>query len=268
MGHRTLPIDFTVIPGNNVRTLLGMDFLEANGIMLDLGQRVWYFTEEPDLKYDFLRVQIDPMNTAVRKIDFEKPDKNTKEPMSDFLKWASNLKMLSPIPGTPPGLSSPEDVQSPKPTGWKLIKLDTPPPLVRPREPRGIEDTQPEDPRVTYIPINPLQMYSIDISLQPHEGTYLSHSEKEQFNKLLDEYQDIFNEEGDPTPLVEHKIETGNHRPIALKPYRLSPIRQQQLKEKLDVMLKNNIIEECESPWAAPVVLVPKGDSDIRAEYV
>ncbi|XP_063374947.1 uncharacterized protein LOC134662604 [Cydia amplana] len=279
MGHKTLPIQFTVFPDADTRTLLGIDFLETNGVVLDLGQRVWYYYDEPEKKYDFLRVQNEDLLSA-RRIDFEE----SEEPLSDFMAWATNLKMLSPIPNTPDPSpkqdieaqeSSPEkeiaqestpgqQTKPPELSTWKLIKMDSPPPPVRPREPRGIEDNLPEDPRITYLPINPIKLYSLDISLEPHEATYLTNSEKEQVNNLLNEFQDIFNTQGDPTPFAEHKIETGNHKPIALKPYRLSPIRQKQLKDKLDEMLKNNIIKECESPWAAPVVLVPKGDTDIR----
>lgn len=277
MGNRVLPINFTVFPDADTRTLLGIDFLQTNGIILDLGQRVWYFTDSPDTKYEFLRIQ-NEVSTTIKKIDFKdtenngtfmeapvKNDTGSEESLSDFLTWASSLQMISPIPDTPPGLSpNRNDDPLEEKSDWKLVKLDSPPPPVRPREPRGIEDTRAKDPRITYIPINPSKLYSIDISLQPHDATYLSDSEKEQFNDLLTEFHDIFNEKGDPTPFAVHKIETGNHKPIALKPYRLSPIRQHQLKVKLGEMLENNIIEESESPWAAPVVLVPKGDSDIR----
>lgn len=29
-------------------------------------------------------------------------------------------------------------------------------------------------------------------------------------------------------------------------------------------MISNDIIEECDSPWASPIVMVPKGENDVR----
>ncbi|CAB3246922.1 unnamed protein product [Arctia plantaginis] len=39
---------------------------------------------------------------------------------------------------------------------------------------------------------------------------------------------------------------------------------QQQLREKIDEMLKDDIIEESDSSWSAPVIPVPKGENDVR----
>ncbi|GBM92728.1 Retrovirus-related Pol polyprotein from transposon 17.6 [Araneus ventricosus] len=44
----------------------------------------------------------------------------------------------------------------------------------------------------------------------------------------------------------------------------LSSVKKEFLKKELDKLLEENIIEECESPYAAPVVLVPKPNGDIR----
>ena len=37
------------------RTLLGVDFLTAAGIILDLQRKQWYFTETPQKKYNFVK---------------------------------------------------------------------------------------------------------------------------------------------------------------------------------------------------------------------
>ena len=63
---------------------------------------------------------------------------------------------------------------------------------------------------------------------------------------------------------MEHGIPTGEHTAISQLPYRLTPAKKAQLKAEIDGMLEGDIIEECDSPWASPVVMVPKRDGTIR----
>lgn len=44
----------------------------------------------------------------------------------------------------------------------------------------------------------------------------------------------------------------------------MSNEKKEQLRKELDVLLGNDTIEKCESPYAASVVLVPKKDEGIR----
>ncbi|XP_059055841.1 uncharacterized protein LOC131849740 [Achroia grisella] len=100
--------------------------------------------------------------------------------------------------------------------------------------------------------------------LRPDEGSMLSPSEKIRLSELLQEYEDIFGEGGGPTPFAEHCIETGEHAPIAVPPYRLTPAMKALMQEQLEHMIQQGIIEECESAWAAPALLVPKKDGSYR----
>jgi hypothetical protein len=62
----------------------------------------------------------------------------------------------------------------------------------------------------------------------------------------------------EPTPYAEHRITLTDDRPIATTPYRMSPQRRAVLEVEVQKMVEENVIEECESPYAAPVVMVPK----------
>ncbi|GFX99385.1 retrovirus-related Pol polyprotein from transposon 17.6 [Trichonephila clavipes] len=74
----------------------------------------------------------------------------------------------------------------------------------------------------------------------------------------------MFSDWGEPTPFVKHFINTGDHPPVSTAPYRLSPNRKEHLRKEIDNLLAHNIIKECESPYAAPVVLVPKSNATVR----
>ena len=76
--------------------------------------------------------------------------------------------------------------------------------------------------------------------------------------------KDLFEPHGPSTEQTQHHIDTYNHVPIALPPYRLGPARLQLLRDEVDALLEQDIIEECESAWASPVVLVPKPNGKVR----
>ena len=85
--------------------------------------------------------------------------------------------------------------------------------------------------------------------------------------ELLTENADMFAEndlELGCTHLTYMTIDTGDHPPISLKPYRAPLMRRQFIEEKVDEMLKSGIISESRSPWSAPVVIVGKKDGSQR----
>lgn len=60
------------------------------------------------------------------------------------------------------------------------------------------------------------------------------------------------------TDLLEHHIDTGDSVPIKAKHYPLSPPRQAEAYEEIDRLLSMGVIEESNSPWCSPAVLVRK----------
>lgn len=60
------------------------------------------------------------------------------------------------------------------------------------------------------------------------------------------------------TDLLEHHIDTGEAVPIKCRHYPLSPPRQEEAYKEIDRLLSMGVIEESNSPWCSPVVLVRK----------
>lgn len=66
------------------------------------------------------------------------------------------------------------------------------------------------------------------------------------------------------TELVKHQIDTGEARPIKQPARRLPWAKQEIADAEVDKMVKQDVIEESNSPWASPIVLVTKKDGSIR----
>ena len=58
--------------------------------------------------------------------------------------------------------------------------------------------------------------------------------------------------------LVEMEIDTGNHPPIASKLYTLPLKHNDWVQKEIETLERAGIIERSISPWASPVVIVPK----------
>ena len=93
------------------------------------------------------------------------------------------------------------------------------------------------------------------------EDKNISPKTQEAFDKLCEKYDDIISKNsGDigKTMLVEMEIDTGNHPPIASKPYTLPLKHYDWVQKEIETLGKAGIIERSISPWASPVVIVPK----------
>jgi hypothetical protein len=96
--------------------------------------------------------------------------------------------------------------------------------------------------------------------------SHLSEMQQTEFKDMLTQYESVITDVPGCTDVVYHKIELlPNARVIKLPPYRMSPSMQDQLKAELDILLAGDIIEESQSEWSSPCIVVPKPDGGIRA---
>ena len=93
------------------------------------------------------------------------------------------------------------------------------------------------------------------------EDKDISPKRQKAFDKLCEKYDDIISKNsGDigKTMLVKMEIDTGNHPPIASKPYTLPLKHYDWVQKEIETLERAGIIERSISPWASPVVIVPK----------
>ena len=93
------------------------------------------------------------------------------------------------------------------------------------------------------------------------EDKNISPKTQESFDKLCEKYDDIISKNSSDigkTMLIEMEIDTGNHPPIASKPYTLPLKHYDWVQKEIETLERAGIIERSISPWASPVVIVPK----------
>ena len=91
--------------------------------------------------------------------------------------------------------------------------------------------------------------------------------EKGKALKLLEANRDLFGDSAKHLGHaigVEHEINLTTDKPIKLSPYKRSPQEKQIIRDQIKEMLENGVIEESQSPYSAPVVLVKKKNGKIR----
>ena len=89
----------------------------------------------------------------------------------------------------------------------------------------------------------------------------ISDEHKQQFKELCKEYSDIFSKDSADlgrTPLVIMDIDTGDSPPISQKPYNLPLKHADWVQRELATLEKAGVITRSVSPWASPIVIVPK----------
>ena len=83
----------------------------------------------------------------------------------------------------------------------------------------------------------------------------------QRFEKLCEDQQDAFsknNRDIGRTQLIEMEIDMGASVPLAQSPYTLPLKHYDWVRKEIETLEKAGIIERSLSPWASPVIVVPK----------
>ncbi|XP_037774848.1 uncharacterized protein LOC119571769, partial [Penaeus monodon] len=78
------------------------------------------------------------------------------------------------------------------------------------------------------------------------------------------EYGKLFSDVPRLCPLLEHDVETRDAQPVRQAPYRLNAEKRAFLQAEVQRLKEQGIIIPSLSPWASPVVLVPKSSGTYR----
>ena len=98
-------------------------------------------------------------------------------------------------------------------------------------------------------------------------GTKLSNLplvQRKELAEVITQYREVFPDVPSKTNLIEHDVDVGDSAPIKQHPYRVSPMKKELLDKEVQYMLENDIIEESQSNWSSPCILVPKHDGGFR----
>ena len=93
------------------------------------------------------------------------------------------------------------------------------------------------------------------------QDAYVSEEDKNNFRNLCKEYEDIFSKSSEDighTSLVIMDIDTGDSPPVCQRPYSLPLKHVEWVTKELEILEKAGVISRSVSPWASPIVIVPK----------
>ena len=89
----------------------------------------------------------------------------------------------------------------------------------------------------------------------------ITEAQQNAFKDLCTEFKDIFSTDSSDigkTPLLEVEIDTGHSLPITQNPYTLPLKHATWVQRELEILEKASVIVRSVSPWASPIVVVPK----------
>ena len=93
------------------------------------------------------------------------------------------------------------------------------------------------------------------------QDTDIKPTRRSAFDELCERYPKVFyqgNEDIGRTQLITMDIDTGDSPPVSSRPYTLALKHHQWVQEEIKTLERAGVITKSMSPWASPIVVVPK----------
>ena len=103
--------------------------------------------------------------------------------------------------------------------------------------------------------------------LYERSSELLSSDEQKRLVEVLTEYSDVFSKDDfdiGNSNLVEHKIETGDAKPVKNNPRRFAPAVNAAADVIVQDLLDRKLIRPSKSPWSSPIVMARRKDGAFR----
>ena len=123
-------------------------------------------------------------------------------------------------------------------------------------EQQGIENSQSE---ITEFQSEQKETFR-DVNINPE----LPDDRKQEIQRLLTEFSDIFTDVPKVTAIGEHSIELTSSEPVRTRPYPLPFALRGEVNKEIESMLENKIIEPSTASYLSPIVVVKKSDGSNR----
>ena len=90
----------------------------------------------------------------------------------------------------------------------------------------------------------------------------LSDFQQIQLQEIKDEFSDVVTTELVMTKHDVHEIDTGESKPIRSVPYRIAPAWRAELKEEIQLLVRDGILVPSKNSWSFPMVPVRKKETN------
>jgi hypothetical protein len=87
---------------------------------------------------------------------------------------------------------------------------------------------------------------------------------EKEIEKILENYGDLINEESRVAKNYEHSFKVKNLENFKSKTYPIPYKYRQSVGQEIENMIKDKVIERCDSPYINPIVCVKKSNGDLR----
>ncbi|KAL5473550.1 hypothetical protein EMCRGX_G028043 [Ephydatia muelleri] len=228
----SIPVTFVI---DTVGAILGLDFLENHKCCIDCGAKILTF----------------PQNKLSVQVHHVMP-----------------VKVEAPIECPAIGLVTLEKIVVPPSSEMEVMVKQASPGMKVASMSQLHEDciTQNISAVTEHIPLSQGDQEAL-WSMVCKVGDHLNDGEKELVFHLLMEYADVFafnSGQIGRTNILKHRIDTGNTPPVHLLPRRIPQSRREEMAKLVKDMLEQGAIQQSDSPWSSPVVLVKKKDGSVR----
>ena len=94
--------------------------------------------------------------------------------------------------------------------------------------------------------------------------SHLAPDQRADIAQLIREFPDVLSTKLGLTHLIKYEIKVTDPAVIKLHPYKLSPPKMDAMREQINKLLEQKVIEPSTSAYSSPCFLIPKGDNKHR----